>query len=185
MARTQQTARKSTGGKAPRKQLATRRPARAHRPPEESRNLTVTGLEQSLSVRFVVTRRAPSFSSTSCLSSVSLVRLRRTSTPICASRARPSWSCRRPARGLPRRSLRGHQLLRHPRQACHHHARGHPVGPSYSWRTCLSSTGSTVTKQRINKRLFSAPQNLPKGNYITTEISLSNPIHFYPCISKF
>ena len=37
-------------------------------------------------------------------------------------------------RGLPRRALRGHQLGRHPRQARHHHAQGHPAGPPHPWR---------------------------------------------------
>ena len=41
-------------------------------------------------------------------------------------------------RGLPRRSLRRHQPVRHPRQACHHHAQGHPAGPPYPWRVRLS-----------------------------------------------
>jgi len=29
--------------------------------------------------------------------------------------------------------------VRHPRQACHHHAQGHPACPPYPWRACLSS----------------------------------------------
>ena len=57
--------------------------------------------------------------------------------------------------------------------------------PSYPWRTCVSSIGSTVTKQLNKKRLFSEPPNLPKRNYTKNEISLSNAIHFYPSISKF
>ena len=28
--------------------------------------------------------------------------------------------------------------MRHPRQACHHHAQGHPACPPYPWRACLS-----------------------------------------------
>ena len=42
-------------------------------------------------------------------------------------------------RGLPRRSLRGHQPGRHPRQARHHHAQGHPAGPPHPWRARLDS----------------------------------------------
>ena len=34
-------------------------------------------------------------------------------------------------RGLPRRPLRGHQPVRHPRQARDHHAQGHPAGPTH------------------------------------------------------
>ncbi|BAS75384.1 Os01g0866200, partial [Oryza sativa Japonica Group] len=40
-------------------------------------------------------------------------------------------------RGLPRRALRGHQPLRHPRQARHHHAQGHPARPPHPWREGL------------------------------------------------
>ncbi|KAI1229589.1 hypothetical protein IHE44_0011780, partial [Lamprotornis superbus] len=31
-------------------------------------------------------------------------------------------------RGVPGGALRGHQPVCHPRQACHHHAQGHPAG---------------------------------------------------------
>ncbi|KAK8571245.1 hypothetical protein V6N13_103374 [Hibiscus sabdariffa] len=51
MARTKQTARKSTGGKAPRKQLATRLQGNRHLPPAESRSLTATVREPSLFVK--------------------------------------------------------------------------------------------------------------------------------------
>ena len=33
--------------------------------------------------------------------------------------------------------VRGHQPGSHPRQACHHHAQGHPAGPPHPWRACL------------------------------------------------
>uniref|UniRef100_A0AAR2LZD9 Uncharacterized protein n=1 Tax=Pygocentrus nattereri TaxID=42514 RepID=A0AAR2LZD9_PYGNA len=57
MARTKQTARKSTGGKVPRKQLATKAvPVRALRPLAASRSLIVTGPVPWLSGRFAVTR---------------------------------------------------------------------------------------------------------------------------------
>lgn len=39
-------------------------------------------------------------------------------------------------RGLPGGALRGHQPVRHPRQARHHHAQGHPV----SYRSMESFT---------------------------------------------
>ena len=67
-------------------------------PPAESRSPIVTGLEPSLSVRSVVTRRAPSCSSASSPSSVWSVRSLRTSRPSSDSRALPSWLFRRPAR---------------------------------------------------------------------------------------
>jgi hypothetical protein len=41
-------------------------------------------------------------------------------------------------RGLPGRPLRGHEPVRHPRQACHHHAEGHPAGQEDPWRARLS-----------------------------------------------
>merc|ERR1712060_877403 len=52
-------------------------------------------------------------------------------------------------RGLPRRSLRGHQLVRHPRQACHHHAKGHPVGQKNPWRACLSPLRRRQRRPRL------------------------------------
>jgi hypothetical protein len=41
-------------------------------------------------------------------------------------------------RGLPGRPLRGHKPVRYPRQACHHHAEGHPAGQEDPWRARLS-----------------------------------------------
>ncbi|RXG52120.1 histone H3, partial [Armadillidium vulgare] len=41
-------------------------------------------------------------------------------------------------RGLPRRSLRRHQLVRYSRQESYYHAKGHPIGPKNSWRESLS-----------------------------------------------
>ena len=40
-------------------------------------------------------------------------------------------------RGVPRRSVRGHQLVRHPRQEGHHHAQRHPAGQEDPWREGL------------------------------------------------
>ena len=37
-------------------------------------------------------------------------------------------------------SVWGHQLVRHPRQACNHHAQGYPAGTSYPWRACINAT---------------------------------------------
>ena len=61
MARTKQTARKSTGGKLLANSWLPRLLVRVPQPPEEWRNLTVTGQEQWLSVRSVVPEehRAP------------------------------------------------------------------------------------------------------------------------------
>uniref|UniRef100_A0A8R7VBB5 Uncharacterized protein n=1 Tax=Triticum urartu TaxID=4572 RepID=A0A8R7VBB5_TRIUA len=41
-------------------------------------------------------------------------------------------------RGVPRRAVRGHQPVRHPRQARHHHAQGHPARPPHPWGEGLS-----------------------------------------------
>ncbi len=41
-------------------------------------------------------------------------------------------------RGLPGRPLRGHQLVRHPRQACDHHAQGHSTCTKDSGRESLN-----------------------------------------------
>ena len=98
MARTKQTARKSTGGKAPRKQLATKA-ARKSAPatggvkkPHRYRPGTVALREirryqksTELLIRKLPFQRL-------------VERSLRTSRPICASRALPSWLFRRPAR---------------------------------------------------------------------------------------
>jgi len=61
MARTKQTARKSTGGKAPRNNSQPRLQGKALLPPVELRNLIVTGPELSLSEKSVVTKRVLNF----------------------------------------------------------------------------------------------------------------------------
>merc|ERR1711959_358267 len=106
-------------------------------PSEASRNLTGTDPEPSLFVRLEGTRSPPSSSSGSFPSRDSSGRSPRLQVRLEVP------VLRRPCfaggfRGLPRRSLRGHQLVRHPRQACHHHAKGHPVGQKNPWRACLS-----------------------------------------------
>ena len=58
MARTKQTARKSTGGKATRKQLAPRPLVRAHLQMGVSRNHTDTGQELQIFVKSEDTKRA-------------------------------------------------------------------------------------------------------------------------------
>merc|ERR1739842_37837 len=65
---------------------------------EESRSLTDTGQEQSLSVRSEDTRSPLSFSSASSPSSAWSVRSPRTSRPTSGSRVLLSVLCRRPAR---------------------------------------------------------------------------------------
>ncbi|KAF7085521.1 hypothetical protein CFC21_088935 [Triticum aestivum] len=96
MARTKQTARKSTGGKAPRKQLATKA-ARKSAPttggvkkPHRHRPGTV-----ALRLRSASTSRARSYSSGSFHSRGLLGRLPRTSRLTSASRAMRCWPFRR------------------------------------------------------------------------------------------
>ena len=100
MARTKQTARKSTGGKAPRKQLATKA-ARKSAPatggvkkPHRYRPGTV------LFVKSVVTRNPPSCWSASCPSSVLCEKSLKTSRPICVSRALLWWLFKKQARPI-------------------------------------------------------------------------------------
>ena len=96
MAQTKQTARKSTGGKAPRKQLATKAARKSAPAAGGVKSHTVTVQEPSLYVRSVVTKSLPTFLSASCPSSVLFVRLLRTSSLIFASRDLPSWPYKNP-----------------------------------------------------------------------------------------
>ena len=89
MTRTKQTAHKLTGGKAPRKQLATKA-ARKSAPATGGVEIFHRYRPGTVALREIrrYTRRAPSFSSASCSSSDSSVRSPRTSRPTCISRAR-------------------------------------------------------------------------------------------------
>ena len=135
----------------------TRLPASPHPRPVVSRSPIVISPVPSLSVRSVATRSRPSSSSGSSPSSVSSVRLPRTSSRTSASRALPSARSRSPSRltsspcsrtptfgMLPR--LAFHRALefvltfllqRHPRQACHHPEQGHPARPPSPWRALV------------------------------------------------
>ncbi|MCL4128519.1 UNVERIFIED_CONTAM: hypothetical protein GTU68_005193 [Idotea baltica] len=66
---------------------------------------------------------------------------------ISASSPLPSWLFKKPPR-LIGWSFRRHQLVRHPRQESYHHAQGHSVAETYSWRTrliqLLSSSSSFI-----------------------------------------
>ena len=66
-----------------------------HQPLVESKNPTVIALEPSLSVRFVVIRSPPTFSSASCHSNVWFVRLHRISNPIFDSKVPLFWPFRK------------------------------------------------------------------------------------------
>ncbi|VAI53306.1 unnamed protein product [Triticum turgidum subsp. durum] len=135
MARTKQTARKSTGGKAPRKQLATtivrgEEVGRDHwgseeAPPLQARHGGAEGdpqvPEEHGSAHPQAAVPAPGAGDRPGLQD----------GPSLPEPCRAGSSGGR--RGVPRRALRGHQPLRHPRQACHHHAQGHPARPPYPW----------------------------------------------------
>ena len=117
MARTKQTARKSTGGKAPRKQLATKA-ARKSAPstggvkkPHRYRYLATNLCEYFWlfniliiivdpvplpCVKFVVTRNLPNCWSASYPSNVWFVKSPRISRLICVSRVPPSVPCKKP-----------------------------------------------------------------------------------------
>jgi hypothetical protein len=154
MARTKQTARKSTGGKAPRKQLASKA-ARKSAPStggvkkphrykpgtvalreirryQKSTELLIRKLPFQRLVRFQLAR------SRRCDRSIARIAQQSTNascTPGSRNRSglqvRPPlpelchWRSPGVSRVLPRLPLRGHQPVRYPRQACHH-----PVGKS-------------------------------------------------------
>ncbi|XBI32961.1 hypothetical protein VPH35_056339 [Triticum aestivum] len=94
MARTKQTARKSIGGKAPRKQLATKA-ARKSAPTTVKKPHRYHPGTVALRLRSASTRRARSCSSGSFHSRGLLGRLPRTSRLTSASRAMRCWPFRR------------------------------------------------------------------------------------------
>ncbi|TKR58690.1 hypothetical protein L596_030101 [Steinernema carpocapsae] len=130
MARTKQTARKATGGKAPRKQLATKA-ARKSAPssggvkkPHRYR-VALREIRKYQKSTELLIRKLPFQRLVREIAQDFKTDLRFQSHAVAARRVR---------RVLPRRSLRGHEPLRHPRQACHHHAQGCAVGKTYPRR---------------------------------------------------
>ncbi|KAJ9504746.1 hypothetical protein QJQ45_008535 [Haematococcus lacustris] len=130
MARTKQTARKSTGGKAPRKQLATKA-ARKSAPatggvkkPHRYRPGTVALREirkyqkstelliRKLPFQRLVREIAQDFKTDLRFQSSAVLALQEAAEAYLVA---GSYPC----------------------QACHHHAQGHPAGPSHPWRACL------------------------------------------------
>ena len=128
MARTKQTARKSTGGKAPRKQLATKA-ARKSAPatggvkkPHRYRPGTVALREirryqksTELLIRKLPLSASCARDCTGLQNGPALSKLCRLSSPG------GQWSL---SSGL----VRGYQPVRYPRQTCYHYAKGYPVG---------------------------------------------------------
>ncbi|VFV25765.1 h3 histone [Lynx pardinus] len=146
MARTKQTARKSTGGKAPRKQLATKA-ARKSAPATGGVKKPHRYRPGTVALREI--RRYQK--STELLIQVHRAAHPQAAVPAAGARDRAGLQDR-PAlpelgrdgaaggvRGLPGGALRGHQPVRHPRQARHHHAQGHPAGAPHPRREGVSS----------------------------------------------
>uniref|UniRef100_A0A3Q2CVD4 Histone H3.3 n=1 Tax=Cyprinodon variegatus TaxID=28743 RepID=A0A3Q2CVD4_CYPVA len=166
MARTKQTARKSTGGKAPRKQLATKA-ARKSAPstggvkkPHRYRPGTVALREirryqkstelliRKLPFQRLVREIAQDFKTDLRFQSAAIGALQ-VNKPL--DHRRPSALTQTPdpnpllcsaggQRGLPGGAVRGHQPVRHPRQARHHHAQRHPAGTPHPRRASLDAS---------------------------------------------
>ena len=76
------------------------------------------------------------------------------------------WRVARGQRGLLGRLVRRHQLVRHPRQACDHHAKGYSARQKNPWRTSLNPVStvhcippSSTRTQTVSRRQTSS-QNL-------------------------
>ena len=157
MARTKQTARKSTGGKAPRKQLATKA-ARKTAPatggvkkPHRYRPGTVAlrEIRRYQKCTELLIRKLPFQRLVREIAQDFKTDLRFQSSAVMALQEASG--------GLPRRPLRGHEPVRHPRQARHHHAEGHPARPSHPRRARLGSSAAEPSAPSPPKRLFSEP----------------------------
>ncbi len=149
MARTKQTARKSTGGKAPRKQLdhqSRTKECTSHRWSQETTQIQTWNRRSSWDQK---------------IPKINWIAHPKITFPTFGpwNRSRlqdwltfPKLCCLsspRSIRSLPRRTFRRHQLVRHPCQTCHHHAKGHPIGPKNPWRTCLNLSWSWTKKTAI------------------------------------
>jgi hypothetical protein len=116
MARTKQTARKSTGGKAPRKQLATKA-ARKSAPATGGVKKPHRYRPGTVALREI---RRYQKSTELLIRKLPFQRLVREIAQAGSERS------------LLGRSVRGHEFVRHPRQTCNHHAKGHPTCQTYS-----------------------------------------------------
>ncbi|KAL3280453.1 hypothetical protein HHI36_024121 [Cryptolaemus montrouzieri] len=129
MARTKQTARKSTGGKAPRKQLATKA-ARKSAP-------ATGGVKKPHRYRPASGQR-------------NRPRLQdRPPFPEFGGNGATGGE-----RSLSGRPLRRYQLVRYPRQEGHYHAEGYPTGLSYSGRTSISAFRRLIRNCILKSVLF-------------------------------
>ena len=180
MARTKQTARKSTGGKAPRKQLATKA-ARKSAPatggvkkPHRYRPGTVALHEirryqkstelliRKLPFQRLVREIAQDFKTDLRFQSSAVMALQEASEAYLV--------------GL----FWGHQFVRHPRQTRHNYAQGHPTCPPYPWREGLSSSFPNPT----HTRSFQDHHILPKWHISWKAINVVFYIPNYTCNLK-
>jgi histone H3/H4 len=206
MARTKQTARKSTGGKAPRKQLATKaarksQPATSNggvKKPHRFRPGTVALREirrfqkstelliRRLPFQRLVREIAQEFKSDLRFQSSAVQAIQEAAEAYLVG----LFEGVRGARGggiwgipsLPAGAALGqqgsggarcglfplpprHQPLRHPRQAGHDHAQGHPAGPPHPWGARLMGAAVGIS---VLQRCFSTPP--PAAN---TEVGLT------------
>merc|ERR1712216_141550 len=134
MARTKQTARKSTGGKAPRKQLATKA-ARKSAP-------TTGGVKKPHRYRpgTVALREIRKYQKSTelLIRKLPFQRLVRNRARLQDGFALPihgGFGASRGVRGVLGRLVRSHELVRDSRQAGDHHAEGHPARASHPRRT--------------------------------------------------
>ncbi|KAK6058509.1 core histone H2A/H2B/H3/H4 [Cooperia oncophora] len=133
MVRTKQTARKSTGGKAPRKQLAIKAASKSAPVTGGVKKFIVTVQVKSLFVRIrryqksteLLIRKLPFQRLVREIAQDFKTDLRFQSSAVMAlQEASEAYLV-----GL----IRRYQLVRYPRQACHHHAQGHPAFSPYPW----------------------------------------------------
>uniref|UniRef100_A0A3P8UEV8 Core Histone H2A/H2B/H3 domain-containing protein n=1 Tax=Amphiprion percula TaxID=161767 RepID=A0A3P8UEV8_AMPPE len=158
MARTKQTARKSTGGKAPRKQLAAeaarksatatatggvKKPHRYRPGTEALREVRRYQKSTELLIRKPPFQRLVREIAQDFQDRPALPELRRHGSVGGQ-------------RGLPGRTLRGHRSVRHPRQEGHHHAQRHPASPPHPWRESLDSQHDQRTAPEPTTALFRA-----------------------------
>ena len=144
MARTKQTARKSTGGKVPRKSLSSksaRKSAPAPAPVARDGGIKKPHRYRPGTVALREIRRYQK-STELLIRKLPFQRLVREIAQDFKTdlRFQSSPRCWRPAggrRGIPGWPVRGHQPVRHPRQARHYHGPRHPAGPSHPRRALV------------------------------------------------
>ena len=154
MARTKQTARKSTGGKAPRKQLATKASRKSSptvggvKKPHRFRSGTVALREirkfqksTDLLLRkrpfYLLVREIAQDFKSDLKVSFDQQRLYTLILFVCVSSLVPvdRYPCFATCcGGIPCGPVRRHQPLRYPREKDNHHAQGHPASPPHPWR---------------------------------------------------